>query len=299
MHKSKILEYICQTASSEPEYLIPVNGGLSATEKYKAKLNGQEWMVKLTTGNQRRNMWYQELGKRTNEQMATPKMHKLFEDGILCLISPWIVGENLESKLMYAMPSQVRDYGIQAAHILLNLHKKSFEYSEYRKMLLNRINNACNQVSRLGLTFPGYKECCDFLKKTADTCTINHVCFVHKDIRPENFIVQGENLYLIDFDNGSLGERVTDFSYLTTLGRSEHYLFSQAVIETYLETEDSNDFWQKNLLYSILQVVEYAIWKYKTKGKQVYYQAENLIQQYDNFKDIKPYWLKKLYEGEI
>lgn len=290
MDEKQIFEYIYKTTGSEAESLTPVNGGLSATEKYKAKVNGQEWMVKISTGNSTRDMWYRELEKRSNAQMANPKMHKLFEDGTLCLLSPWINGESLEYKLRYATNEQVQNYGIQAAQILCELHKEPFDYPEYSKKFASRVNNACDEVEQLGLNFPGHKQCCSYLKDKIATYSTKHVCFVHKDVRPENFIVKKEKIHLIDFDNGSLGERVADFSYLTTMGGTEFFKFSRVLIEKYLELINDNGFWEKNLLYSTLQVVEYAIWKWKVKGRQVYYQAENLMNQYDNFRAIKPYW---------
>lgn len=294
METEKILQYIRETANDEPRDLIPVNGGLSEAEKYKVTLSGCEWMVKITSGDSKRDTWYRKLGKYSTDQMANPKMHRLFIDGNLCLLSTWITGENLEEKLKIATPSQLTDYGIQAASILLHLHKETLEYPQYSKSLTNRIISACNQIDELKLTFPGYKECLAFLIDAAKYHKAEQIGFLHQDIRPENFIVHGDKLILIDFENGSLGERAADFSYLTTMGKSEHHAFSRILIDTYLQNVDDQTFWRDNLLYSTLQVVEYAIWKWKTKGKQTYFQAENLMQQYDAFKSVQPYWWKNI-----
>lgn len=285
----RILDYVCQTAGSVPEELVPVDGGLSKADKYKALLNGREWMVKVVPGTPVRDLWYRELDNRSNDQMANPKMHKLFDDGTLCLLSPWIPGKSLESCLKCAKAEQVEDYGMQAAQILLHLHEIPYSYPEYKQRLSDRVNMACCQVENIGLKFTGHQQCCEFLKKAINV-NFDQVCFVHRDIRPENFIVHDERLHLIDFDNGSLGERATDFSYLTTMGYEEHRAFAKAVIRQYLAAVDSTDFWQKNLFYSTLQVVEYAIWKYQNKGRQMRLQAENLLEQYDNFRQLIPYW---------
>lgn len=293
MDKARMIEYISQTANAELEELIPVSGGLSTAKKFKAKLNGQEWMVKLSTGTEVRDIWYQELDKRSNEQMANPKMHKRFNDGTLCLISPWIMGESLESRLRKATQEQVHNYGVQAAQLLLHLHECSFPYSGYSQLLSTRVNMACSQVKELGLLFPGHQMCCEFLNKMMENYTTEHICFVHKDIRPENFIVCEEKLHLIDFDNGSLGERASDFFYLTTMEINGHYDFSRALIEYYLQSVTEDNFWQKNLFYSTLQVVEYAIWKFQNTGRQMKLQAENLISQYDSFNQVMPLWWRK------
>lgn len=292
METEQILKYIRQTADAEPQDLIPISGGLSATEKYRVTIGGQKWMAKITAGSAKREAWYRKLSERSNDQLATPRMHKLFDDGNMCLLSPWIEGESLEEKLKDTTHCKLIDYAVQSANILLHLHKESFEYPDYSQLLTNRILSACAQVDKLGLTFPGHRECCSFLLDAAKTHKAEHICFVHQDIRPENFIVNGERLVLIDFENGSLGERAADFAYLTTMGNPEHRAFARVLIDSYLQSVDSRSFWQDNLLYSALQVVEYAVWKWQNKGRQMHLQAENMMRQYDNLKSVQPRWWK-------
>ena len=290
MTQKQIEELIRQTAGELPESLSPVSGGLSSADKFKARLNGQEWMVKILPGNAVRDLWYRELAIRSDDRMACPKMHRLFDDGTLCLLSPWIDGESLETKLLRGSQDDLQRFGSQAAQILLKLHQIPFAYPAYTKQLRERINRVCTQVEELRLTFPQHEQCCAYLRSTAETYTASHICFVHKDVRPENFVVKDDQLYLIDFDNGSLGERAADFSYLTTMGGERFFPFSRVVLQTYLDEAEDDMFWEKNLLYSTLQMVEYAIWKYQAKGKQVRLQAENLCAQYDCFTSRVPAW---------
>lgn len=290
MNKSRIENLIMQTAGEQPDSLTPISGGLSSADKFRVRLGAQDWMVKVLPGNAIRDLWYRELAACSDDRMACPKMHHLFEDGTLCLMSPWIEGENLETRLLRGNIEDLRCFGEQAANILLNLHQTPFAYPAYTKQFQNRVYRACTQVEELHLTFPQHEQCCDYLRNSVENYTASHVCFVHKDVRPENFVVKEEQLYLIDFDNGDLGERATDFSYLTTMGGEQFYPFSKEVLRTYLAEIDAGAFWEKNLLYSTLQVVEYAIWKYHVKGKQVNLQAENLCAQYDRFTKIMPAW---------
>lgn len=297
MDKTQLQYYICRTAGMEPEAVSAVCGGLSAADKFRVRLRGEDWMVKIVPGTPIREMWYRELDRRASDTMAVPRMYKLFEDGMLCLISPWIEGESLEACLKAASREQLEDYGRQAAQILLTLHQLPFDYPAYASQLSARVNSACDQVEQLELTFPGHEKICAYLRETISSYSADHVCFVHKDVRPENFIVRGGRLYLIDFDNGSLGERAADFSYLTTMGGEQFYPFSREVLRTYLAEADDVAFWEKNLLYSTLQMVEYAIWKYKVKGKQVKLQAENLCAQYDWFSRMIPAWWNDAASG--
>jgi len=290
MESQKIIEYVRQTANAELESLAPVSGGLTASGKYKVTVKGSDWMVKILPGTPTRQMWYQELNRRANEQMANPKLFKLFDDGNLVLLSPWIDGPNLEEKLIDAVPEEVGEYGRQAAVLLQQLHSEPIEYPAVIQGVQKRIHTACEQVETLGLTFPGYKECCAFLRQAVQNHTFGKFSILHKDIRPENFIVRDGKLHLIDFDNGGLGELAEDFSYLMTMGRIEHRPFAYELTRCYLEHTDAEKFWQDNLLYSTLQMVEYAIWKWYRKGRQVYFQAQTLLDQHDGFTDNIPKW---------
>lgn len=285
-----IIERIYQTAGEKPGAVTPVSGGLSSADKFKVHVHGRDWMVKVLPGTPIRSRWYQELANRCDDRMACPKMHRLFDDGMLCLLSPWITGESLEERLLKGNEADLQRFGRQAAEILLKLHQIPFPYEAYPDQLRKRINAACDQAEQLQLTFPLHKECCAFLRGSMEQYTAPHVCFVHRDVRPENFVICDEQLYLIDFENGSLGERATDFSYLTTMGGERFFPFSRVVLHHYLQQGDDGTFWEKNLLYSTLQLVEYAIWKYKAKGKQVKLQAENLATQYASLERTKPLW---------
>ncbi|MBO5867853.1 MAG: hypothetical protein J6Q54_02965, partial [Oscillospiraceae bacterium] len=179
--------YIRETAGAEPESIAPVSGGLTLVGKYKVRVNGTDWMVKIGPGDANRQTWYQALNQRADSRMANAKQFKLFEDGTLCLFSPWIVGDSLETKLETATPAELQDYGIQAAEIIKALHSDPLELPAAGQFILKRIGNAVAQVEALGLTFPGYKECCAYLEKEAREHVFGKVSILHKDIRPENF----------------------------------------------------------------------------------------------------------------
>ena len=290
MDEITVISYIEQTANASPEFIAPVSGGATNVIKCKARISGQSFMAKICPGNPRRELWYAELAKHADTRMANPKMHKLFPDGNLCLLSPWIDGENLEKRLPSATKEQIGRYAVQAADILLQLHKTPVDYPAFGGNLANHLKSICAKVEEYGLTFPGKDAACQFLLHAADTHSADRICFVHKDIRPENFVVQNEKLYLIDFENGSLGEREADFPYLTTMVRPDHHVWAKHLIEYYISEAGNTDFWENNLLYSTLQVADYAIWKWETKKRQVAIQAENLLNQYDGFTKRIPKW---------
>ena len=285
-----VAELIEQTAGSAPAYVEPVSGGLSGVIKCKTEVNRKTYMVKVIPSDQRRDLWYTELNKHCDEQMANPKIHRLFPDGNMCLLSPWITGVSLEECLASASREQIDDYASQAADILLMLHREVFEFPPYQESLRSQLKGLCEKINEYGLIFPGKENVCDYLMKAVNEHQVRHVCFVHKDVRPENFIVHNGKLYLIDFDNGSLGERAADFPYLTTMVWPEHRLFAKKLIENYLSKADDPDFWNANLIYSTAKVADYAIWKWEVKQRQVVIQANELMKQYEGLTRTIPAW---------
>ncbi len=269
--------------------IIAVKGGVSGAKTYRAKIEGKEWMVKVLPSGNYRLEWYNQLALRATEKMANPK-YLGEEKGNLCLISPWINGENLEEKLDSLSLSQVDKLGREGGEILSSLHQKEIDYPLYQKAVKDKVCCLINKVNEYGLSFPGKKDCVEFLQKKIKEECKGKIYLTHRDVRPENFILNEKGLYLIDFENGSVGERGSDFVYCTTMGKPEHRRFYHALIEEYLTRVDYKEFWKDNLFYSTMQLLEYAVWKWENREKQVKEQAENLIYQYDNFTSIIPAW---------
>lgn len=48
------------------------------------------------------------------------------------------------------------------------------------------------------------------------------------------------------------------------------------------------------MIKTILSVLEYAIYKYKTTGRQVHIQAQELMEQYNYFETLIPKWWEKI-----
>ena len=117
MVNQEIYEVISQTAKSNIEAIDNVVGGLSNAGKYKVKINGKLWMAKIFDGTPMRLAWYKELSKLSGGALAVPEMCHLFDESKLCLITPWIEGESLETKLVAATKSEIANYGMQAALI--------------------------------------------------------------------------------------------------------------------------------------------------------------------------------------
>ena len=287
-------ERLTQMVSNSVNILFPVDQGLSGCSKFKVEMDNRYWMAKIFHSTSNRVLWYKELGKLQGGKLAVPEVVRFSADGVLCLLTPWIDGTGLEDALQEVGNTgiEIKSYAVQAANLIKELHRKKFPMTadDCKKRLMHRIDCACKEAERLKLAFPHVLESIQFLRKAGLERACDDMCFVHMDIRPENFILQNGQLYLIDFDNGGLGESVSDFVYLTTMGPGTHHSFTYYLLNSYWGESIPSEFWEGNLVYSTLQMVEYAIWKYNNRGKQVLHQANNIWNQYDGFTSSVPLW---------
>lgn len=290
-NEKKIDRYIYSAFKAHARAIEEIKAGCSEAEKYKVKIDNKLWMLKIVKGTSLREMWYRELAKYRGENLIPPKYFHHFNDDVLCLFTPWKEGVILEEYLKSASHSEIENLGKQAANMLLKLHRPKYFFPRYKEHIEQRVEKICDDIKKYSLEFPGNLLCCNFMLDYLKNYSVDSVRLVHRDIRPENFIVSNGNLMLIDFENGGIGEYVEDFSYLTTIIPPEHYNFSEIVLKNYLENINQEEFWNKNMFFSTLKVAEYAVWKFKRSGRQMKYQAENLMKQYNCFSSVYPEWL--------
>ena len=279
-----------QLIGVQVETCLEITDGCSGALKYKVSFNGQAWMAKVIKISPDRIQWYQGLAEIREPGLAIPDIYTMPDTSKVLILAPWVSGVRLDSVLGFSDPSVSAKYGRLAALLLKRLHHKSVMDSGYPDRLKARVDRLCSVVMQYELSFPARDVCMDFVKTYVKYIHPMRIAYLHRDIRPENFIVCENTISLIDFDNGSVGESEADFVYLTTMGESKHRAFAKSLILNYLDGCVTNEFWEKNLFYSTLQVMEYAVWKWEVKQKQMLLQAQNLLLQYDCFQSIEPLW---------
>ncbi|MSC86653.1 hypothetical protein EAI89_22965 [Eubacterium sp. am_0171] len=290
MDKNEFCEIFRQLTGARAESCIEITQGNSSALKYKVSSNGHHWMAKMLEASTERIRWYNSLAEIHGLGLAIPDMYITPDESKLLLLSPFINGTGLDSLIEFSNPTIISEYGRQAAMLMKRLHHRTLINDNYSEDLKARVDQICNTVMMHRLSFPGLDACIDFVKSYSAFAHPGKLGALHRDVRPENFVVGEKGLSLIDFENGCVGELEADFVYLTTMGETKHRHFAKSLLLNYMDGCVTSEFWGKNLFYSTLQVMEYAVWKWETKQKQISCQAHNLMIQYNSLKSIEPLW---------
>ena len=293
MDKLEMAEIIRTSHGFDIEEITEVSGGISGADKFKVRFDGKNWIAKIVEASEERVRWYEALAQTECEYLAVPRyISALGHNKALC-IAPWIDGQMLETVFSSLDSETIQEFGRQTASVLKELHSRKTGITGYEKLLKLKTDRLCSGLNDQCADFPGKDECIKYIQQYAEKIAIDSVACLHRDIRPENIIINNRHVCLIDFDNGMFGEPEADFVYLTTMGDKAHIPFSVAVIRSYLKGCDEQKFWEKNMFYSTLQVMDYTLWKYQRKGRVSKNQVQNLLDQYDHFRSPEPVWMKE------
>ena len=152
-----------------------VGGGISPAGKYRVEAGGRVWMCKCFQAKPRIGEWYALVKAAGCPQLAGAEKWLEDEAGRICVLAPWIDGTELGTYLR-SHPERMEDCGLAAGRLLRRLH----------------------QIPLTGVAgIPDGK-----------------MSLLHNDLKPEHFILRDGRPYLIDFENGSIGDPEADIRRL-------------------------------------------------------------------------------------
>ena len=255
------LEKISETLRQGIQSAECIAGGKSGARSYKVISSNGTWVAKLFPEKPRMEEWYSLVRSLDQPQLVCARFSKTVGDGEVCTAAEWIEGECLEDHLL-AHPETSFDYGRQAAGLLRILHGKHLDETmlgiPYHEILKNRIRTTIDQIDRCDISLPHFENFRSFLMTAVDDLKWGPVTLIHNDIRPANFMISKDRLFLIDFENGGIGESVQDFASLMTTASAAFYPFTLGFFTEYMQNGLTGDFIPKSLLYSVLHVLRDA-----------------------------------------
>jgi len=273
-----------------------ITRGKSGARCYRVITSEGRWIAKLFPEKPQMAEWYALVNALKQPHLACAIRCNPVGDREICTIANWIEGVSLEDYLS-AHPEEMTTLGAQAARLVKILHGTLLDEAafgiRFNEILKRKIWNTLEQVERKSVSLPYYEQFREYLLASQTYINPGPITLVHNDLRPVNFIVNGKEVFLVDFENGGIGEYVQDFVTLTTTTPPAFYPFSHGFLTEYMSDGIPEGFFEKNLFYSVLHVLREAAWsKTNSQWAVISRKCENLYCLYDNLSCAVPRWYR-------
>ena len=284
--------------------LSDIPGGISFDIKVKATCEGKDYIIKIIEGNspnpnnpEKRLMRYPALAKirEENNSILCPFWFNV-RNGHVVTATEWIHGKQLNEVFM-TTPELMVSSGKKVGKVLRAIHQQEFvrellksqgvTITQPSKDMAERL---VNEIRAKGISFAGIDKALNYLNCNIDLVSDERAGIIHNDVRPENFILKDDDIYIFDFDSGYVTDYYADFTYLSVMSEKEFRPFSYGLIMSYFDTKIPDDFWKVNLVFSIMKLLDYSIYKFNKKGTMVVHQAASFIETFEDYTTVVPTW---------
>ncbi len=290
--------------------LSDIPGGVSSDIKVKATCEGKDYIIKIIEGNspnpsepENRLMRYPALVKirEENNSILCPFWFNI-RNGHVVTATDWIYGKQL-NEVFKTNPEMMVSVGKKVGKVLRTIHQQEFVQMLLKskgvtiipavKSMADRLTN---EINSSGISFASIDKAIDYLNSNVHLVSEERAGIVHNDVRPENFILTNEDIYIYDFDSGFVTDYYADFTYLSVMSEKEYRPFSYGLIMSYFDTNIPDEFWKVNLVFSIMKLLDYSINKFNKKGTLVVQQAASFIEAFEDYTTAVPTWWKEFDE---
>lgn len=218
------------------------------------------------------------------------------------MLLEWMEGKEAE-KVLPDMPKD-KQYrlGVKAGQILRGIHEnaaiKSAEqnwYDRYFEVISPRIDAYKNE----GIPFEGADEILAFIEENKHLLHDRSQCYIHGDFHLGNLIIQGEELFVIDWqtvDFEGVADPWVDFKSIGV----EHTAFAVGQIDGYFDSQVPEAFWRMLALYLATSAITSIVWaKYVAPDclDSIMELNQNVVKWYDKMKQVIPTWYREYKEG--
>lgn len=217
---------------------------------------------------------------------------KIYEYGNGYSIIEWIDGVSLD-KLLTNEKDSIK-YAKLVSNELLRMHsikpKESMDlYSKYIQSLNKKINRINSLLPHIDL-----KKLDSYARSNIDVLKGLKSSIVHGDFHPGNIIMSGDKPYMIDLDVCKQSSGIYDLASASVI---ENYpAFYYNLINNYFNGQIPDDFWKVFNLYSIIYILDYIFYSYRTDGRSVS-DSEKLLDGFlvgnRDFKEEIPDWYRR------
>ena len=220
--------------------------GMSKDIKKIVNMNGETFLLRKVVYSVEKLNHYKLLSLIKEEDINISKLRYLYYDShYIYAFFDYINGIVLEDCIRELSKKTAYNYGVQAGHILRQIHDN--------KILNNKLKSKISNMKCVDIVIKNYRK---INIKSSNTDTIFNMilhdisntninfddyCYLNADFHYGNFILNKGKLFVVDLEKHEIGNRYRDFTFIYTY--NENKTFALGIIDGYFDNNVSTDFW--------------------------------------------------------
>ena len=292
--------YIYQNIISK----TPIDKGWSGDQKYCAvTADGEKYLLRISSIDrlERKRREYEKMREvaQLGIPMCLPVEFGTCDEGAYSIQS-WIDGEDAEEAIM-AMDADVQyRYGLDAGRILAKIHTipAPENVPDWETQFNAKIDRKIAMYENCELKYESGGEA--FLQYIAENRHLLHgrpQGYQHGDYHIGNMMIDRNGvLTIIDFDRDDFGDPWEEFNRIVWCAQAAP-AFASGMVDGYFDAEIPMEFWKLLALYICSNTLSSLPWAISFGGKEIQVmrnQAAEILQWYDDMKNVVPTWYKSI-----
>ena len=277
----------------------PIEKGWSGDQKYRVlTADGTSYLLRVSPMDrlERRKEEFLRMQRVAllDVPMCLPVEFGICDAGVYALQS-WIDGEDAETAIPVLPEEKQYAYGLDAGRILAKIHSipASGEIPAWEPRFNAKIDRKIAMYANCPLKYEGGQALLDYLAANRHLLKNRPQTYQHGDYHIGNMMIDRRGvLTVIDFDKDDFGDPWEEFNRIVWSAQSAP-AFASGMVDGYFDGEVPVEFWQLLALYIASNTLGSLPWAIPFGEKEIAVmrtQAAQVLEWYDNMKNVVPSW---------
>ncbi len=280
--------------------LTEIYKGWSGDKKYRAvSEDGKIYLLRVT--NSPRGERYPDMFRMQKEveklgvSMCNPIDCGKCEDGYY-MLQRFVDGVDAEEAVKYMGEDEQYRLGYEAGAMLKLIHSipAPEDQPDWEPRFNAKIDRKIKNYSECPIKFDGDHYILDYLDANRHLLRGRPQCYQHGDYHIGNMMIEDGHVIIIDFDRYDFGDPWEEFNRIVWCAQAAP-AFASGNVDGYFGGKVPLDFWKLLALYIGSNMLSSIPWAISFGDKEIntmINQARDVLDWYDNFKNVVPKWYK-------
>ncbi len=220
------------------------------------------------------------------------------QEGVYTLHT-WVDGKVATDIVPYLADSKQYALGLEAGNILKKIHAipAPKNQQDWETRFNAKIDRNIKMYKDCPIQFDGADKIIEYINTNRYLLSDRPEVFQHGDYHIGNMMIENDKICIIDFDRYDFGDPWEEFNRIIWCAQAAP-IFASGMVNGYFENQVPTEFWKLLALYissNMLSSVPWAVPFGDGEIQTVLNQARDVLEWYDNMKNVVPSWYFKGY----